>query len=219
MVSKNHEAYNYHPNIFSKIKPYLPDYFLAYGKWWLDYISLPCEKIIIGNPHFSESNRFRPKIKNAPPSKQLLLISSGMQPKLYIKIISEFCALNKEYSVIFRKHPLENYDYDELKPLYPQVIFDKEPNINASISIVDGVIGDISTGLFEAKASNKQVFVLESPLTARHIPPHFNLASNGAEINRLLNEIAIEPDYSQSLFAPDWQKNYRNFIGNILYSQ
>ncbi len=213
MISKNHEAYNYHPDIHHKIREFLPDYFLLYGDWWKNAMAIPSQCIAIGNPFFSEYRRFKPEITPNPES--ILFVSSGMQPLEYCQIILELNQKLPHYHITIRKHPLETYPYNQLQNI-SNISIDTNQNINESIAQHRVVIGDISTGLFEAKAQKKQVFSLNSTLSLRHIPEIIPFFANVDDLIAMIHQPDIEPDFTKLLFTENWQENYRHFMNGQL---
>ena len=213
MISVNHEAYNYHPHNFSTIAPYLPDYFLSYGAWWHQQMSIPSQIVPVGSAHYSESMRFiKPQIQN----RTVLFISSGMQPQLYQQIIKDFLHRAPDYQLLFRRHPLERYEYKDLLSI-KGFSMDNNSNFYDSLNKVDAVFGDISTGLFEAYGLGKRVFVIDSQLTRRHIPEFFTIIETGSQ---LVQSLAIADESPRNeLFCPNWQENYRAFIANSIRSK
>ena len=61
----------------------LPKHFLSYGKWWDQYLSLPLNKIAIGNPHRdSQLSRLTP-LKN---KTDILVLGDGIETEMYLEL-------------------------------------------------------------------------------------------------------------------------------------
>jgi hypothetical protein len=223
-VSENHAAYNYGKAILDSdiYKEYLPDYFLTYGRYWSEVINLPVEKIVIGNPNYSENIK-KPKISDQHKTK-ILVVSTGVTPDKIKKLVLEVSNIidSSKYEVSFRPHPTE---LTRLKDRYSELIakdikIDTEQDVYLSLLKADFVVGEYCTVLFEAIGICKSVFVIRDPVVDLHIPKDMiKRFSNAEELIDLIQthtpNSKINRDY---IWEPNWEVNYRNFIENLLAS-
>jgi hypothetical protein len=220
LVSCNHEAYNYLPKTFPKVRDFLPDTFLAYGGYWKDQVSLPCAVRIIGNPHLTESMGMRSGVSNASPT--VMLVAGALNPLLYQRVMLRFleCAPN-DWTVVLRPHPSLRSTVARDYPLFvcnPRIRIDLSDDYYSSLRNVDVVAGDASTAVMEAAAFNKRVFLIDHPEVERNYPGMFPTFSEGDELFAAVSgrhKNATLPHIAE-IWAPNWQGAYRDFIEDIL---
>ena len=79
-VGLAHRAYNYSNKIFQseEYQTYMPDVFLTMGKYWIDCIRIPINKVVLGNANFCANKQ---KIKgDHQPQGILILPTPDIQP-------------------------------------------------------------------------------------------------------------------------------------------
>jgi len=214
-----HPAYNYHENIQSSIKEFLPEYLLTHGEYWSSVIRVPSQKCSIGLVDLIKKTKYI--ITNKEKTNQILFISGGtVFQELNELIENSFEILNKlGFKLILRPHPSE---IPAVKKRYSNliekgVIIDTS-NLYETFSKVDIVIGmEASTVLFEAIYFTKKIYLMNTKYTQFYEPKNSFIGfNNGFELIQLINsEKEIEQD-SNYFWDSNWKQNYINFIENII---
>ena len=222
MVSGGHDAYCYAP-VLRESEAYracLPHDFLGYGAWWNSQINVPVQKWVIGNPHYSEQRR---SISPAPGvQKDILLLGDGIEFSLYLALAQELAQLLRgRYRIVLRPHPLERA---EVQLRFPEgragdVLIDPNRDIYSSFATAHAVVGEVSTGLFEAQGIVGRVLLWETPKARFSYPQHpfCGFADARALVEALQTP---EGEYSallaEEIWAPDWAHNYREYLAQVL---
>lgn len=229
LVNRNHEAYYFSSELLdSPITNDFPDFFLGYGKYWMDQIRIPCRKLIIGNPHLSAMVRQSSPVSTAnTETKTILFVSSALNPELYRRFISEMIDhMPDGYAVCFRPHPQES---KQLSALYGdffesfQVEIDSTDNIFDSISTAEALIVEISTAAYEALALNKRVFIIDTEESRKYMDPNLfeYFVTSGSELCTSLKKrqeagvTGVDSDY---VWASGWRDNYHQFLNDCIYN-
>lgn len=222
LVSRNHEAYNYLPDVHVKVRNVLPDTFLAYGQYWKGQISIPSEVRVVGNPHLTESLRTSPpsRLRRAPAC--LMLVAGGLDAAIYQRIVLEFLNVApSHWRVVLRPHPSRRATVECDYPLIAecaQARIDMSDDYYASLREIDVVAGDASTAVMEAAAFDKRVLLIDHIEVRRNYPGMFGTFTSGAELLALIGEpgpLADLPDVD-GIWAGDWQAAYGSFVEGIL---
>ncbi len=222
MVSGGHDAYRYAP-LLRESEAYLrclPHDFLAYGAWWNAQIEVPVQKWVIGNPHYSEQRR------GMPPAQleqtDILLLSDGIEFSLYLALAQELVGLLRgTYRIVLRPHPLERAEVCRLFPdgRAGNVLIDSGRDIYSSFASSYAVVGEVSTGLFEAQGLAGRVLLWETPKARFSYPQHPFLGFADAQE---LVEALQAPHYDRSavletdIWAPNWADNFHGYLEQVL---
>lgn len=161
MVTSGHDAYNVAPALASTLayERTQPNAFLAYGPWWNTQFNAPVtERIAIGNPHRAVAlERWRP----GPSREAVLVLGDGIETTKSLALATALTRhLPESIPVVFRPHPLERA---AARAAGGDVLIDPEPDILASFAQVGTVVGEASTGLFEAVALVPRIFAWDTP--------------------------------------------------------
>lgn len=222
-VSLGHDAYNYSYAVSNDLeyRKILPDYFLTYGSWWGEQINAPVKKIAVGNPHRTETLNFSTSELNQ--GRNILILGDGIETTLYLELCDRLaCALGSAAEVVFRPHPLERVS---VLTKYPEgflgkVRIDSHQDIYSSFRESVAVVSEVSTGLFEAIGLVPKVFIWDTAKARFSYPVHpFQGFSDVNELARLLlddNAGRVDAQQIDSIWAPNWQKNYLGFIERAL---
>lgn len=218
MVSKGHNAYNFAPELLQSKQyyQYVPDYFLTYGEWWEERISIPCQTVTIGNAHrdymLQRLNNSR-KVSNI-----ILILSGGLRFEFYVKMaLSLVKLLPNFFEIVIRPHPGERIEIQESYCQDVQDVFiDYSDNIYPMLAKSMVVIGEVSTGLFEAVGLTNKIFTLQSPINSLMMPDNpFETVQTIEQLAKRLMERSsgvVENGLASGIWAEDWQTNYKNFI-------
>ena len=213
LISRGHENYNF-SNLIKKSKEYrlfLPNDFLSYGNSWSKNLNVSYKKYNIGNPHRSQNQVFKKKIK------KILFISDGIN----IGMLTDFAKktllqLNGKYEVYIRPHPLEKIFVNEKKNVfYDNINIDYEENIYKSLSDAKVIVGEMSTVHYDALNIVPKIFIIRSKKSKFAIPNHpfqeiKNVKDLVKEVNKNENKnIKVnQKDY----FENNWKKNFKKYL-------
>jgi len=216
MVNKNHLAYNYHKNLYKGLQPYLPDYFLVYGKYFSDRVRTPAKCVIIGNNYLNN------KVPNIPIQKTIdfLIISGGNIPQFYV----ELCRLLKnEFPnsvVVFRPHPTER---PALQERYKEIIEMDIPidtsNLYERLRDCKMVIsGEFTTVMFEALKYTPRVYVIKTNASEIYLGNEepFLIANN---LGHLIYKIRSDEKASLETIEYVWADNSKERLLNFLQNE
>jgi len=221
-VSGGHDAYCYAP-VLRESEAYracLPHDFLGYGAWWNSQINVPVHKWVIGNPHYSEQRRFISPLQGE--QNDILLLGDGIEFSLYLALAQELAHLLRgRYRIVLRPHPLERA---EVQLRFPEgragdVLIDPNRDIYGSFATAHAVVGEVSTGLFEAQGIAGRVLLWETAKARFSYPQHPFCGFSDA---RALVEALQAPRAGQTevlagdIWAPDWAGNYRKYLAQAL---
>ena len=223
VVSAGHDAYNLSPTLRNSIeyKKTLPDYFLGYGQWWNNQINVPVTKIAIGNPHRSEQLK-QYAIYPKQERTDILVLSDGIETNLHLDLARQLIRqLGNKFTVVFRPHPMERtaVTVKYSGGVTDGVRIDKNDDIYQSFLTAYAVVGELSTGLFEAIGFVGRIFIWDTRKARFYFPNHpfcvFGDASNLASQLFENNGKELTPEQNQEIWAPNWRENYQQFLAGI----
>ena len=221
MVSGGHDAYCYAP-LLRESEAYracLPHDFLGYGTWWNSQIDVPVQKWVIGNPHYSEQRR---SMSTQIAQTDILLLADGIEFSLYVALAQELAQLLRgRYRIVLRPHPLERA---EVYLRFPEgrvgdVLIDQNRDIYSSFASAHAVVGEVSTGLFEAQGIAGRVLLWETDKARFSYPQH--PFSGFADAQALVEALVVPQSeisgvLAEEIWAPDWVGNYREYLNQVL---
>lgn len=216
-INAGHDAYNHgkelihHPD-YHKI---LPNTLLSYGEWWHQYINLPVEKQVIGNPHRTHRLSQTPISTN---KNEILVLGDGVETEMYLELAAFLAANLRDYRIVFRPHPLERQRLTELSSLITlgKLKIDTRLDIYDSFRNAHVVINEVSTGLFEAVGLVDRVLIWDTPKSRFYFPVHpFESFANKEELLSKIQDLdlgQIVSTQAEKIWASDWEKNYQRFL-------
>ena len=225
-VSAGNEAYNLAPTLASSQEYVrtLPDYFLGYGQWWNDQISVPIGKVVIGNPH----RAVQTAALTAPAldaGNAVLILGDGIETDRYLGFASDLAVELKhrgrtELQVKFRPHPLERSQVEQRFATNPVlgVKLDIEADIYRSLNGTHAVMSEVSTGLFEAIGLAQHVFLWDTPKARFCYPSYpFSAVTSPAELAAALASDPARGSHIEApeIWATDWYGRYMNFVRSV----
>lgn len=222
MVTAGHDAYCYAPILrdSSEYRLCLPHDFLGYGAWWNEQINVPVEKWVIGHPHYNEQRR---SISFSTQTQgDVLLLSDGIEFPLYLMLAQELVKLlANRFRVVLRPHPLERAKIYRNYPDFRvgSVVIDANRDIYSSFASAYAVVGEVSTGLFEAVGIAGRVLIWETPKARFSYPQHpfFGFEDAQGLVNALDTDDQMKVQASEADFWADgWESNYQRYLANVL---
>jgi hypothetical protein len=222
-ISEGHDAYNMAPALHAS-KAYratLPDYFLAYGSWWLNAINAPVRGVVIGNPHRSVlAARVSKKLPTNLPT--ILVLGDGIDDAMYVRWSSELASrVDETHNVLFRPHPASPRAAIVLliRQYGDMITLDKSADIYHSFANAPIVVSELSTGLFEAIGLVESIYMWKTAKSAFTFPRHpFMEICDIEDFIRQLQrgtQRSANPLREDALWAPDWRSNYLTFLGDV----
>lgn len=216
-INAGHDAYNVAPKLLSsqEYSDTLPQHFLSYGEWWHQYLRLPVNKIVIGNPHRTSQLSRLTSVAN---KADVLILGDGIETELYIDL-AVFLAQNLDsFRVVFRPHPLERAKLQDLlvRKSLGNVVIDKNLDIYDSFCNAHVVVNEVSTGLFEAVGLADRVLIWDTTKSKFYYPEH--PFASFVDANDLLEKIKdgktglLASQSVHSVWAEGWDANYKNFL-------
>ena len=229
-VGVNHEAYVQSEFLCNNNEyvEYMPDYFLGWSEYWLDKISIPGEKLPVGNPWFwkqySDFLMAQDKKKAIARNQKTILWIVFENNDKSIKFLDEFIsASNNEYYIRIRLHPSLSGNKSTYKKYdnNTKIIIDELPAIYDSFRVSDYVIAETSTTIYEAMAFGKPTYVLASEVArcfeTTMVAPGFKNVNELLEmLNKEDNGMVDIVNNQKRFFGESWQEKFRFFIENIL---
>jgi hypothetical protein len=225
IVSKNHPAYNYgnYPTA-REYRSYMPDYFLSYGDYWNQRVSIPSDIVTIGNPNLTESLKRRARdTALAGFHRTVLVISSGNLPELTVKTVMDL--RNKldpdSFRIVFRPNPEEISICDTRYKILKEnnISFDRG-DLYDSLSKAEFLIAtDLSTVLFESLAFDIPVYLFRSNWVEHNLSEtaFFNLFTDTDQVvDRIKAGSGRREIDVNGLWNPGWEENYRRFLNNVV---
>lgn len=222
-VSSGNIAYNFARAVSASraYRKILPDYFLAYGSWWGEQISAPVKIISIGNPHRTEALGVGTSANSHRGN--ILILGDGIETTTYLAFCERLSIkLGSAFEVVFRPHPLERAGVwaRHIDGFLGKVRVDANQDIYSSLQDAEAVVSEVSTGLFEAIGLVPKVFIWDTPKARFGYPVHpFHKFTDDTELARLIldeNAGRISTQQKESIWAPNWQRNYLDFIGKAV---
>jgi hypothetical protein len=221
LVSSNHEAYNYLPQVHATVRDVLPDTFLAYGRYWQNQISIPSEVRVVGNPHLTRALETEPDLQQSA-SAAVMIVAGALDPAEYQRIAIEAAeCMPDHWRVIVRPHPSRRASAPRdfaLLAQRPRIQLDLTDNYYLALRDVDVVAGDASTAVMEAAAFNKRVFLIDHIEVQRNYPGMFATFRGGADLFGLISGQRTQPELpdTEHIWARDWQTSFRRFVTGVL---
>lgn len=217
-VSLGHDAYNFSDTLRAspEFERILPDYFLGYGKWWIEQINIPVNKIAIGNPH----REARLAQTDLTKRKDIaLILSDGSEFDMYVSlaVAIEPAARKRGLQVVIRPHPLERSVVEARQRGMEPVRIDKSPDIFSSLARASIVVSEVSTVMFDAIGLADQIYMWDTPKARFAYPNHpFRCFSSPGELAHLIEEPSPgQAISSEQFWAPHWLDNYNAFLSRL----
>jgi len=223
LISSGHDAYSYAATLRNNAdyRRYLPHDFLGYGSWWNEQINAPVAKWVIGHPHYIEQRELHAHADAAKST--IVVLSDGFDFEKYLSLARELASrIGDKHRVVVRPHPLER------ERVWSQfdgatsggVVVDRARDIYPTLAAAFAVVGEISTGLFEAIGLAERIYLWATPKALYACPQHpFVEFRDVAELaERVLapaSEAAQRLDV-ESIWASDWRGNYRRYLEHAL---
>jgi len=161
VVGKLHVAYNY---IGSPKLQTVPDYFLAWGSYWMEGSRMPMPADHIKMVGFPYLDSFKQDHSIVRKPKQLVFISQ-MSQKI-ARFAQEMAILLPDYTILFKAHPTEYHGVYEKFPYLLEhsnitIIADDKKPLYTIFQESAFVFGVYSTALIEAIAFCDAIFVIK----------------------------------------------------------
>lgn len=228
LIVKNHLAYQHSPRLLNDpgYRQWFPDYFLSYGAFTNKNLSIPSPRVItIGSPQIQERMEALRRANKAPnPRPRVLIVSQGTITSDLVQLALDLSVLPRadEWDIQFRLHPGEIPFEERYRALegHPRIALSRTGDFYELLASADFVVGSSSTGLFEAAAMGKPVFVHENADSAFYTPRDFGLwfRTAGELHGFLLGDRRSAGMDAGAFFEPDWKTRYRGFISGILHA-
>lgn len=215
MVTRGHDAYNVAPSLAASAAyaRTQPAEFLAYGSWWNEQFNAPMgRKVVIGNPHRAEVLR---TWAMGQIRATVLVLGDGVETRSYLDLCARLAELvPPSYKVAFRPHPLERMVVSGLPQ--GEVRIDTNPDLYGSLASAHAVIGEASTGLFEAVGIVPRVCVWDTAKSRFYLGDH--PFERFGEPSELLASLVADHAGShvgalaETTWAGEWERRFRQFI-------
>ena len=220
-VSAGHDAYNFAPILRSseEYKRTLPQYFLGYGRWWTDQINAPIIKLNVGNPDRSESLRNATQLRCG--KTDIIVLGDGIETDKHLTLSTVLAeGLGTKHRIVFRPHPLER---DRVLRLYGRnagdVAIEWEMGICKAFEAADVVVGELSTGLFEAVGLANRIFLWDTPKANFCYPSHpFTVFSDADDLVAKIRDGEsgrVDAVTEEEFWVPNWKDNYLDFLKSV----
>ncbi len=223
-IGRDHCVYNLGDfNNCIEINKYFVDYFLSFGKYYTESISIPSQIIEVGNPELSEKN-----ITNNL-CNQLLITTIPDSEKdttiLLDKLIqNEF---QKDFKIVIRPHPVEwGFAYQKYKKwINAGMRLSINCDIYDEILISKLIISDFSTILFEALMLKVPCVLINNSYTKSIDSEDLKIFEKIEIENITIEKLnSIVNNYEQNekfenINASNWQNNYDRLFEKIIGKQ
>jgi hypothetical protein len=215
LVSLNHPAYNFHPEILDEYKKYMPEFFLTYGQYWKDNCRLPVPVILIGNPFLSQ---ILEKTNQYSKKEQFLYASGAVDPELTVQRVFYLESLIKPlgFTLVFRPHPSElNRLENVYKPIMDSHIKVDRQNLYDTLSESKFVFSDFSTVLLEALAFGCTPIVLKTKGSEAYLNyPDILFINKIEDISDIIVKFENKSYNTENLWEKNWKVNFHTFINS-----
>lgn len=220
-LSAGHSAYNLAPALRASAdyRRTLPDTFLGYGRWWLEQVNVPVEKLALGNPHRSE--QLAQQTVPAVERRDVLLLGDGVETAVYLALARDIApaAQRAGLRVVFRPHPRERAGVAAAWRDIPGVVLDTQADIYTSLRAAHAVVSELSTGLFEAIGLADKVLLWNTPKSRFAFPVHpFATFDDAGELATMLAGTAgvLDAGQVEAIWAPGWREAYAAYVQGAL---
>ena len=213
-IGEDHVAYNFHPAIRKRIKKYLPDYLLTWGKYWSNRVNTPSKKYEIGN-FYLHRKREETRYKTNVHKKTIALVSAGTKVKDYTDIGLELRKSLKGFEFIIRPHPLERAVAKKRYKKLLEVGFklDFSDLYNEFFNKVSIVISlEKTTVLYEAILFTNKVYYISED-NEQNLP--FIVSTRERIINDIMDKNIPTKDI-YLLFEENPLQNYKQFLKEVM---
>lgn len=159
-----HSAYN----LPIADSPYSPDYFLAWGDWWIGQTrNFPARRAVSTGYPFLEDALARHPRKPRDGTPRVLFISQGTIGKRLSELAVELCRImGPECRVTFKPHPNESKSWRTLYPALAdsgvEVAEDATRGIYSWLAEADAVVGVYSTAMIEGLVWGAKAYVFRA---------------------------------------------------------
>jgi hypothetical protein len=212
VVTRGHDAYNVAPTLAASpaYGATQPSAFLSYGGWWSSQFNAPIPtRTPIGNPFRSHQLRsWRPD----PLRRDVVVLGDGIDTDRTIAFSRDLARLIPDRTIAFRPHPLERerVSRSEVAPAR----LDLSPSLYDALARTYAVVGEVSTGLFEAIGLVPTIVVWDTPKSRLGLAEHpFRVASDAFAAARLVADPQPGPDLDPSEFwASGWEDHLETYV-------
>lgn len=224
-IIKTHEAYNFSDFILknNEFRNTLPDYLLTYGKYWDKYMRSPVQKVVIGNPHFTENVYNKKKSFKTQKKSDIgtvLIVTSGSHEGI-IELLNEIEGkIGIDFRILLKIHPSEILKNAKIR--YAKFLKIKgfeirqKGNIYHFLNYSDFVIVDYSTVLMESRAMGIPTFILKNKCSEiMGVGNDKYSFSTGSELLKLMEENKGRFIAKEQYFDLNWKNNYQKFLNDV----
>ena len=221
-ISQGHDGYNFATALLAdpSFCRSLPEYFLSYGRWWGTQINAPVTDVPIGNPERERHIGERHADAEAMARDRVLSLSDGIAFERYRELgraiapAAAACGLQ----VHIRPHPLERTVVENAWQ-ETSLQLDASPSLYEALRHTDLVVGEVSTGLFDAVGTGARVLAWDTSW-ARFTYPElpFDRFNDIGELAAALTNrhLAPPPEHMRtSLWQEGWRDHYRAFLADL----
>jgi hypothetical protein len=213
-MSRFHMGYSY-PN---DSKHVFPDYFFAFGEFWLESVDLPLSEehcFSVGYPHMERQAK---KFSDVSESNQIIIIS---QPELGDELSQFAAALSdhdkNDHDVVYKLHPKEVDSWEEK---YPHLVSSRVTCVADDVPLYrlfsesQIQVGVYSTAVYEGFRFGLETYILDLPGAERM---EYLVANDYAESVQNVDDIIskIKRNNGAGMSVPEEHFFERNPITNI----
>lgn len=221
-VSQGHDGYNFAAALLADpaFRRSLPEYFLSYGSWWASQINAPVTPVPIGNPERERHLGGQRFDASGMPRDRVLILSDGFAFERYRELgraiapAAAACGLQ----VHIRPHPLERTVVENTWQ-ETSLQLDASPSLYEALRHTDLVVGEVSTGLFDAVGTGARVLAWDTSWTRFTYPelPFDRFNDIGELAAALTNRHpgTTPDDMRTSLWQEGWRDHYRAFLADL----
>ncbi len=220
MITGGHDAYLYGKVLreSEEFQQYLPHDLLTYGPWWGEQAVLPVQKWDIGHPHYVEQTRL---LDRSSEKTDILLLSDGFEFQKYLDLGRDLQdRIGSRYRVVVRPHPIERARVRATFGIEANgIAIDRQTDIYTSFATAFAVVGEVSTGLFEAIGIARHAVLWATPKARFSFPGHPLLECETVEhladvvLSRQASDQGLD---TSNIWTSDWRGNYARYLDNAL---
>lgn len=216
LITKDADIINYASKLLvdPRLKAACPDIFLSFGEWWNTQTNIPfSNKTAIGSMQRDRNKGIRSAIQ-----KTILIVGGGNRTEDYFVLAEHLLSkFSKQYSIVFRPHPIEKNIAQSISRNHPNVSLDVNDSVYRTLGDSAVVLGEVSTVLFEAIGIVDKIIIWKTQYSNSIFQEYpFPSFTDFSELDRI-----IEDDNGKTVINDHdyWEQNavekFKNYVMNL----
>lgn len=185
-----------------------PDIYFTLGRWWNDKLNLPYKYIIpLGNPSITTQTY----CQQSDSKNLILIIGTNNSCEDHFIFANKLQDRFQNFQVIFRPHPSERVQAEQLSKKYGDVKLDMSGDLYQELPRTEVLISEVSTVLFEAIGVVPKILVWRTEYSKSLMPDcPFNSFNSIEDIENVIDRYTAPKISEDEIWLQDYKEAFMN---------